>query len=303
MECGDGQIQGPVSQESGARAGFHALGAWDATGSPIASGIDTSITVAAAVEPRVRDTFLGSAIRCNAANHSNRRGRPIRYRDRCRVSRCDRAAQAPTARAARSADQIQRHARGVAKVPGVTGRRAITRGRSITGGRAGIGHPSITRHRGDVCHRAITRGRSIAGRRAGIGHPSVTRHRGDVCHRAITRARSIAGRRVGNSRIATSRANVSIGSSRINRVRANTVPTVCAGICAGICASIRAGTVPRIRDTSICGVGDTCGGRGLRRDRRTAPRAGQAPTPSAAVSAGCWFRKPERRRRYGVACG
>ena len=269
MECGDGQIQGPVSQESGARAGFHALGAWDATGSPIASGIDTSITVAAAVEPRVRDTFLGSAIRCNAANHSNRRGRPIRYRDRCRVSRCDRAAQAPTARAARSADQIQRHARGVAKVPGVTGRRAITRGRSITGGRAGIGHPSITRHRGDVCHRAITR------------------------------ARSIAGRRVGNSRIATSRANVSIGSSRINRVRANTVPTVCAGIC----ASIRAGTVPRIRDTSIRGVGDTCGGRGLRRDRRTAPRAGQAPTPSAAVSAGCWFRKPERRRRYGVACG
>jgi len=198
VECGDGQIQGPVSQESGARAGFHALGAWDATGSPIASGIDTSITVAAAVEPRVRDTFLGSAIRCNAANHSNRRGRPIRYRDRCRVSRCDRAAQAPTARAARSADQIQRHARGVAKVPGVTGRRAITRGRSI------------------------------------------------------------AGRRVGNSRIATSRANVSIGSSRINRVRANTVPTVCAGICAGICA---------------------------------------------AVSAGCWFRKPERRRRYGVACG
>jgi hypothetical protein len=64
-------------------AGASSLRSFDlhAAGTSVAG---TSITGTSRVEPRVRDALFGGAlfgdaVRCSAANHSNRRGRPIRY--------------------------------------------------------------------------------------------------------------------------------------------------------------------------------------------------------------------------------
>jgi hypothetical protein len=151
VERGDRQIPSPVPQKSASHARFSALTAGNATSHPTASGSNeaalscsthptaTAINSVratrasapfddphlrsagtAAVEPRLSGAIAGDAVRCNAANDSNRRGRSIRHRGRCRVSRRDHATQGATVRATGSPDRTRRHIRGDAKVTGVT---------------------------------------------------------------------------------------------------------------------------------------------------------------------------------------